>query len=102
MNITVKSTAQTLYIYLSGELDEYGAPAARELADREIDAHAGVERVVIDLSDVRFMDSTAIGFLIGRYKKLRRYSTPLFVRGADAAADKVLSVSGIYTLIPKM
>ena len=48
------------------------------------------------------MDSAAIGFLIGRYKKLKRYQTPLFVRGASAAADKVLSVSGIYTLIPKI
>lgn len=102
MNITVRGTVETLYIYLSGELDEYSARAARERADREIDEHAGVSRVVIDLAEVRFMDSAAIGFLIGRYKKLKRYQTPLFVRGASAAADKVLSVSGIYTLIPKI
>ena len=102
MNITVKGTADTLYIYLSGELDEYSAPEARRRADEEIDRRAGVGRVVIDLAEVRFMDSTAIGFLIGRYKKLKRYSTPLFVRGASVAADKVLSVSGIYTLIPKI
>ena len=49
-----------------------------------------------------FAGTTGIGFLIGRYKKLKRYQTPLFVRGASAAADKVLSVSGIYTLIPKI
>ena len=102
MDIAVKGTADTLYIYLSGELDEYNAPAVRARVDRELDAHAGVGRVVIDLAEVRFMDSTAIGFLIGRYKKLKRYSTPLFVRSVGAAADKVLSVSGIYTLIPKI
>ena len=102
MDITVKRTSDTLYIYLGGELDEHNARAARERADSEIDAHAGVGRVVIDLVGVRFMDSSAIGFLIGRYKKLKRYATPLFLRGVGTAADKVLSVSGIYTLIPKM
>ena len=102
MKITVKCTGNTLYIYLGGELDEYNAANVRKSVDRELDDHAAVERVVIDLSEIKFMDSTAIGFLIGRYKKLKRYQTPLFVRGASAAADKVLSVSGIYTLIPKI
>lgn len=102
MKITVKRTTDSLYIYLGGELDEYNAPAVRERVDKELDAHSNAERVIIDLSEVRFLDSTAIGFLIGRYKKLKRYSTPLFVQGATPAADKVLSVSGIYTLIPKI
>lgn len=102
MDITVKSTKNALYIYLGGELDEYNASAVRERVDRELDGHTGAERVIMDLSQVRFMDSTAIGFLIGRYKKLKRYATPLYVQGVTPAADKVLTVSGIYALIPKI
>ena len=47
------------------------------------------------------MDSTGIGFLIGRYKKAARAGIPLFVEAPNFAADKILNMSGIYTLIPK-
>ena len=102
MKIMARRAGGSLYIYLSGELDEYNAAAVRREADRLLDENVAAERAVFDLSEVRFMDSAAIGFLIGRYKKLKRYSTPMFVQGTNAAADKVLSVSGIYSLIPKI
>ncbi len=57
-----------LYIYLSGELDEHSVSSVREAADRMIDNNAGLSRAVFNLAGVKFMDSTGIGFLIGRYK----------------------------------
>jgi anti-anti-sigma factor len=48
------------------------------------------------------MDSTGIGFLIGRYKKLKRYDMEMMLENPDMQADKVLSLSGIYSLIPKI
>ena len=102
MQVVGKVSDNTLYIFLSGELDEHSAPAARKMADAAIDANAACERAVFDLSGVRFMDSTGIGFLIGRYKKLKRSSTPMYIQSPDLAADKILSMSGIYSLIPKL
>lgn len=102
MNINGRVSGGSLYIFLSGELDEYNAAAARGRADELIEANAACERVILDLSGVRFMDSTAIGFLIGRYKKLKRAATPMYIQSPDFAADKILSMSGIYTLIPKL
>ena len=55
-----------LYIYLSGELDEHSVSSVREAADRMIDNNAGLSRAVFNLAGVKFMDSTGIGFLIGR------------------------------------
>ena len=48
------------------------------------------------------MDSTAIGFLIGRYKKLMRYGIPMYITNPNPAADKILALSGVYTLIPRL
>ena len=56
---------------------------------------------MINLEGVRFMDSTGIGFLIGRYKKASRLNIPVYIENPDFAADKILNISGIYSLIPK-
>ena len=65
MDVVGKVSGETLYIFLIGELDEHSAPRARRLADEAIDANAGCARAVFDLSGVRFMDSTGIGFWSG-------------------------------------
>ena len=102
MQITFRQTDEELVFYLSGELDEHAASAVRRFADTTIDEHAIVSRVVFDLSEMGFMDSTGIGFLIGRYKKCKRYSIPAYIRCPNMSADKILSMSGVYTLLPKM
>lgn len=90
-----------LYIKLIGEMDEYSAQSIREKFDKLIEDNLGVKKIIINLSEVAFMDSTGIGFLIGRYKKAARANIPLFVEAPNFAADKILNMSGIYTLIPK-
>lgn len=91
-----------LYIYLSGELDEHSVSSVREAADRMMDNNAGLSRAVFNLAGVKFMDSTGIGFLIGRYKKLKKYGMGMYLENPNVGADKILELSGIYTLMPKI
>lgn len=93
---------ENLYVYLSGELDEHSVTEVRERADRLIDENAGLSRAIFNLAGVRFMDSTGIGFLIGRYKKLKKYGMAMFLENPNMGADKILALSGVYTLIPKL
>ncbi|MGN0805928.1 MAG: anti-sigma factor antagonist [Candidatus Coproplasma sp.] len=101
MKITEGICGGALYIKLVGEMDEYSAQAVRMRCDKLIESNATVNRIIINLSQVEFMDSTGIGFLIGRYKKAKKMNIPLFVEAPNSAADKILNLSGIYTLIPK-
>lgn len=91
-----------LYIYLSGEIDEHSVSRIRSDADRIIDGGAGLSRAIFNLAGVKFMDSTGIGFLIGRYKRLQKYGMKMFVENPDLNTDKILSLSGVYSLIPKV
>lgn len=99
----VKNTVSqsVLYIKLVGDMDEYSAATVRQKCDKLIDDNLSSKKIVINLSEVAFMDSTGIGFLIGRYKKAARLGIPLFVENPNFAADKILTMSGIYSLIPK-
>ena len=88
----------SLYIYLTGELDEHSVAET----DRLIDESAGLSRAVFNLAGVKFMDSTGIGFLIGRYKRLKRYGMGMYLENPNAGADKILELSGLYSIMPKV
>ena len=102
MTMHFRRKGENLYIYLSGELDENSVGDLRAGADKLIDENAGLSRAVFNLAGLRFMDSTGIGFLIGRYKRLKRYGMEMYVENPEESADKILSVSGLYALMPKI
>ncbi|MBO5411564.1 MAG: STAS domain-containing protein [Clostridia bacterium] len=102
MRIDAERRDNVLYLRLNGEMDEYTAGIARRDVDRLAETYATVsERAVFDLSGLSFMDSTGIGFLIGRYKKFKRYGVPVYVTNPSVGTDRILEMSGVYTLIPK-
>ncbi len=102
MKLQWGTRGDNLYIYLSGELDEHSVGEVRSYADRLIDENAGLSRAVFNLAGLRFMDSTGIGFLIGRYKRLKKYGMGMYLENPEPSADKVLSISGLYSLMPKI
>ncbi|MBR2647054.1 MAG: anti-sigma factor antagonist [Clostridia bacterium] len=103
MHIYAKFLEKTVYLQLSGEIDEHSAVVTRREADRLVDEYATTcERAVVDLRNVTFMDSTGIGFLIGRYKKFQRFGVPVYIANPSPATDKILSMSGVYTLMQKI
>jgi anti-sigma B factor antagonist len=54
---------------VSGDADLHSAPELRETLSSVIDD--GPRRVVVDLSDTTFIDSMALGVLLGSTKRLR-------------------------------
>ena len=103
MKICADYKEGVLYIRLCGEVDEHNAVAARKDADMVADSFAPkTSRAVIDLKSVSFMDSTGIGFLIGRYKKFSRYGIAVYLTNPSQMTDKILQMSGVYALMPKI
>ena len=87
-----------LKLKLMGELDHHSAEKMRKKLDKEI-ISSGAETVIFDLTDLTFMDSSGIGVLLGRYKLFA--TKKLYISGARDNVDKVLKISGVYTLMPK-
>lgn len=66
--ISTEKSRDACIVRLAGELDLYNAHAVREAL---LAACAdGPERVIVDLSEVEFIDSTALGVLIEARSKL--------------------------------
>ena len=102
MEVSARCRGKILYLKLSGEIDEHNAARARLSADRFVDDYADSERAVVDLSEVSFMDSTGIGFLIGRYKKMRECNKPIFITNPSRNAERIFKMSGLYEIMPKI
>ncbi|MBE5741300.1 MAG: STAS domain-containing protein [Clostridiales bacterium] len=102
MQIKSRVVNRTLYILLSGELDEYTAPTVRKNLDTLMQTQKGFIQIVMDLSELTFMDSTGVGVLIGRYKKMRESNKPIFITNPSRNAERIFKMSGLYEIMPKI
>ena len=80
-------------VSVSGELDLHAEPELRAALDAA--ELLGCPTVVVDLSGVSFMDSTACGVLVGEAKRRRRDHGELVLVSNANGAGRVLEVSGI-------
>lgn len=83
---------------LAGELDPATAPVlAARIAD--LAADAAVSSVVLDLSQVTFLDSSGLRVLVTGSEALRARSAGLVLRDPSANIRRVLEVTGLTELI---
>ena len=101
MQIKNRIYENTLYVILSGELDEHSAYQTRITLD-DIFSKPNFKQVIIDLSELEFMDSTGIGVLVGRYKKLKDKSIPIFICNPSTHAERIFKMTGLYEIMPKI
>ncbi len=101
MEIKYRKNDNDLFVYVYGELDECSASKSKEILDKLLLDNLNSNRVVFDLSGLSFMDSTGIGLLIGRYKKLKQLNIPSYIAGASISTEKVIELAGLYSIMPK-
>jgi anti-sigma B factor antagonist len=93
----VTGTARGIRLRVSGELDMYTAPLLTEAVHTR--ARSG-ERVVVDLENVSFMDSTGVSALIGVIQDAGRNGWELAVaRRLSPEVSRVMHLSGLQPLL---
>ena len=53
------------------------------------------------MSGVTFMDSSGIGIVLGRYKRMRERDGRLYLSGLNGNAEKILRMAGVLGLVEK-
>ncbi|MCI6693487.1 MULTISPECIES: anti-sigma F factor antagonist [unclassified Clostridium] len=98
MYLKFEKQDDTLIIRLMGELDHHSAEEVRVKIDDRIDRD-NIRKVILNFSGVTFMDSSGIGVVIGRYKKMKNRNGKLCVAEINRTVNKVFEISGIYKII---
>lgn len=99
-NFLQHNPGEVLRVNLVGEMDHHTAKRLREKIDEAVEA-AAYAKVVFDLTDVSFMDSSGIGVLLGRYKKLSEKGVLMEIEGARPGIDRIIKMAGLYQIIKK-
>jgi anti-sigma B factor antagonist len=86
-------SGDTQILRAHGELDLYAAPELKRRIAEAIED--GKTRIVVDLTDAAFMDSTALGVLIGALKRLRLRDGVLAVASDQPSILRILEVTGM-------
>lgn len=93
----------TLYAQISGEIDMEIAGEWRDALDFELTRNRA-KNLAIDFSQVDFIDSSGLGVILGRYKKIERNCGKVIIHGVNDTVYKILVLSGfdkIMKIIPQ-
>jgi anti-sigma B factor antagonist len=93
LSITRADHGDQTVVHLGGEIDVYTAPLVREKLDEQI--VGGRTRLIVDLTDVSFLDSTGLGVLVGRLKLARTRGGSMRLVGRDDRVLKVFAITGL-------
>ena len=78
-----------------GELDAYTVPSFRE----SLSSQATAARLLIDLSEVPFMDSAGLGALIGGIRRVREAGGEVTVACGRPALTRLLHTTGFDRIV---
>lgn len=87
-----------LTIFLPREVDHHNAESIRKEADKVITGRH-IKYVIFDFQDTEFMDSSGIGVIMGRYRKIYLLGGELWAIHANARMRQILNMSGVTKIM---
>lgn len=99
MEVNFRVYENILIACVKGEVDHHSAAPLRHTIDESMQIF-GLDNLVMDFSGVDFMDSSGIGVILGRYKRIRKSSGSFCISGCSGYIEKLLEMSGVLSLIP--
>jgi anti-sigma B factor antagonist len=95
LSITSEVRDDAHVVEVGGDLDVYAAPQLRDALDTlGLDGKA----IVLDLSRVHFIDSTALGVLVGAFQQSRAAGGEFVLVMDDPYLLKIFRITGFDTL----
>ena len=98
MEIIFDVINDTLVVELIGEVDHNEASKARERIDKALDNYR-VKNLIFDFGKVTFMDSSGIGMVLGRYRKMGEKSGCIAIVNCSKTIRSILNLAGVFSII---
>lgn len=93
-NVSFSAAGDTLYAYLSGEIDHDAAQDLRLALDDALVSRSP-RTLVLDFAGVSFMDSSGVGLILGRQRRAQALGGSVRVQHAPCQLRRVLDLARI-------
>jgi anti-sigma B factor antagonist len=90
--------AERHLVAVRGDLDLHTAPELNEALTRAIDE--GRSRLVVDLTETSYLDSSGLTALVMAHKRLRKFGGQLVVVNVDPSIGRTFEITGLHLLFP--
>lgn len=94
----VKRTKNVLIIHLCGELDHHTAEKVRTNIENELGQEA-YTHLILNLAQLNFMDSSGLGVILGRYKKMSQSGGKMLLCSVQPSVYRLMEMSGLFKII---
>lgn len=98
VNLQIDYDKDKLFVKVSGELDMLVAPSFRFELDKALDVRQ-VRHLILDFTQVTFIDSSGLGVILGRYKRLAEVGGKVQICGVNEQISKILEFSGLNRIM---
>lgn len=98
MEVLTRTSGRELTMRIRGELDHHGAKDAMRQIGYLLDAALPL-RLILDFSEVSFMDSSGIAVVLRAHKRMLALGGSCVVTGVPAQAKKVFDAAGLPRLV---
>lgn len=99
MNRTYEIMGNRMIAYMPRELDHHKAEELRRKWDVAIEG-SNIRELIFDFSQTEFMDSSGIGVLIGRTRKIGYFGGQAYATGLNKRVTRLFLAAGLNELIP--
>ena len=98
MEVGFKVSDNALMVKIRGEIDAGSVNSLRRKIDVEYDCSAA-KNMVFDFKEVGFMDSSGIGLIIGRYKRVAALGGVIRIKNANKTVKRIIELSGLGRIV---
>ncbi len=91
MDIHIASSGKVAILEFSGRFDSYYAAKATEFLDKTLENTSA--HILVDLSNVTFLDSTALASLVQGMKHARQHGGDLYICGLQPAVRTIFELT---------
>jgi len=98
LDITTFLKRGVLIVRVKGELDMHVADKFRQKIDNALEA-SGVKHILFNLEEVKFIDSSGLGVILGRYKKINAAGGKVLATNIQPQVVQIFELSGLLKII---
>lgn len=96
--IDMEVKGSILCVRLDGELDHHSSEMLRKAVDEELNKGL-YKHLVLNLEKLSFMDSSGLGVILGRYKRITSKGGEMVVCSISLPIKRLLEMSGLFKII---